>query len=91
MNKIIVFGAEWCGGCRAMKPYFKEFQDELKEINSGIETADLNVDQSPEETELYNVRSIPYTVFIKEGKVEKGVRGTMTKTQLMEVYKEIYN
>ena len=91
MNKIISFGAEWCGGCRAMKPQFKEFQTDLKGINNEIEVIDLNVDESPTETELYKIYSIPYTVFIKEGKVEKGFRGTMTKSQLMEAYKEVYN
>ena len=91
MNKIIKFSAEWCGPCRAMKPHFNEFQKDLKEINSEVEIMDLNVDQSPAEAEMYGVRSIPYTVFVKDGKVAEDVRGIMTKTDLMKVYQQVYS
>jgi thioredoxin 1 len=89
MNKVIKFSAAWCGPCKAMKPQFQKFQDSLKE--EGVEMVDLDVDQNHEEASKYGVRSIPYTIFIKDDKVAKSLVGMQTAAQLTEAFNEVYS
>lgn len=89
-NKIIKFGAEWCGPCKAMKPQIEKFKQMINE--SDVEVLDIDVD-SEENADMareYGVRSIPFTVFLKDGKVEKTMSGLKTSSQLFETYKTIY-
>jgi len=89
-NKIIKFGAEWCGPCKAMKPHIEQFKGMIAE--SDIEVLDLDVDKE-ENVELsnqYGVRSIPHTVFIKDGETVKTVTGLKTSEDLYTIYKQIY-
>jgi thioredoxin 1 len=89
-NKIIKFGAEWCGPCKAMKPHMEQFKQMIAESN--IEVLDLDVDeaQNAEISNEYGVRSIPHTVFIKDGKPVKTLTGLKTSDDLYTIYKQIY-
>ena len=63
--KVIKFWAEWCGPCQTYKSQWNKVVEELKDED--IEFLDINVDK--DDTGLaaeYKVRSIPYTVIIKE-------------------------
>ena len=88
MNKVIKFGAPWCGPCRAMKPHFEKFQSE---VEGNVEVLDIDVDKDHVEAEKYGVRSIPTTVFIKDDEVVETYRGLMTSQGLLDVYKKVYN
>lgn len=88
MNKIIKFGAPWCGGCNSMKPMFEKFKEEA--ASEAVEILDINVDTDPDEATKYGVQSIPFTVFIKDGEVVKAVKGIMNTSKLHETYKEIF-
>ena len=81
MNQVIKFSADWCGPCKAMKPHFEKFKAEFEEE---IDLFDINVDEDPETAQAYNVRSIPTTVFFKEGKVVSRSVGLMTYEKLKE-------
>lgn len=89
MNKVIKFGAEWCGPCRAMKPQFKKFQEEVKDLN--VEVLDVDIDKNYEYSEQYGVRSIPLTLFIKDGEVAESVNGYISSEKLLDLYKTVYN
>jgi len=88
MNKIIKFSADWCGPCRAMAPEFKKLQEAHRE--SGIEILDVNVDTEYDMASQYGVRSIPHTVFIKEGEVVERITGIANYDRLNEVYGKTY-
>jgi thioredoxin 1 len=88
MNKIIKFSAAWCGPCKAMAPQFKKFQE--AHINDSVEIVDVDVDQNYELASEYGVRSIPYTVFIKEGEVVDRISGMANFDKLNEKYNETY-
>ena len=88
MNKVIKFSANWCQPCKAMKPQFEKFQETLKEED--VEILDLDVDENHEDAAKYDVRSIPYTVFIKDDKVVKALTGMQTASQLSKVFDEVY-
>lgn len=87
---IIKFGAEWCGPCRAMKPQFDKFKEDLESEGKSIEVLELNVDQSPEECEIYSITSIPQTIFVKNDEVIEKYKGVKNSDELMEIYRKVY-
>jgi thioredoxin 1 len=88
MDKVIKFGAAWCGPCRAMKPQFDKFQEDVKELN--VEVLDVDIDKNYEYSEKYGVRSIPLTLFIKNGEVAESIKGYVTADKLLNLYKDVY-
>jgi len=88
MNKVIKFSASWCGPCKAMAPQFKKFQEAHQE--DGVEILDVDVDKNYELASEYGVRSIPYTVFVKEGEVVNRITGVANFEKLNEAYKDTY-
>lgn len=88
MNKVIKFSASWCGPCKAMAPQFKKFQEAHQGDN--IEIIDVDVDNNYELASEYGVRSIPYTVFVKEGEVVNRVTGVANFERLNEIYNETF-
>lgn len=88
MNKVIKFSASWCGPCKAMAPQFKKFQEAHQE--EGVEILDVDVDKNYELASEYGVRSIPYTVFVKEGEVVNRISGVANFEKLNEAYKDTY-
>jgi thioredoxin 1 len=89
-NKIIKFGAEWCGPCKAMKPQMEKFKELI--LESDVEVLDIDVDaeENADLARQYGVRSIPYTVFLKDDKVERAVTGLKTSNELYQAFQEIY-
>lgn len=89
-NKIIKFGADWCGPCKAMKPQMEKFKKLIQESNIEVLDLDIDAEENVELAQQYGVRSIPYTVFIKNDKLEKHMVGMKTSDELYEVFQEIY-
>lgn len=79
MVKAIKFYAEWCGPCKTYNTVWDKVESELKEE---VEFINVNVDK--DNTGLaaqYKVRSIPFTVIVKEGVETKKV-GLLTEEEL---------
>jgi thioredoxin 1 len=88
MNKVIKFSAAWCGPCKVYKPNYKKFADEVS--GKGIDVLDLDVDTNSDEASKYGVRSIPLTLFIKDGEVVDKISGVIPTSTLLEKYAEVY-
>jgi thioredoxin 1 len=88
MNKVIKFSAAWCGPCKTMKPIYEKFAEAVS--GNGIDVIDLDVDTNSEEAMEYGVRSIPLTVFVKDGKVVDKISGVASTDALLLKYKEVY-
>jgi thioredoxin 1 len=61
---VVDFWAEWCGPCRAISPALEEIS---REMNGQVTIAKLNVDENPDVTIRYGVRSIPTLIMFKNG------------------------
>src|SRR4030067_3533389 len=61
---LVDFWASWCGPCKMAEPVLEELSDLYK---GKVEVAKLNVDENPQNTQKFNILSIPTTVLYKEG------------------------
>lgn len=68
MVKAIKFYADWCGPCKM----YSKIWDKVVEEVEGVEFVEIDVDKDTTGLAAeYKVRSIPYTVIIKEGEEVK--------------------
>lgn len=78
---VVDFWAPWCGPCRLVSPII----DQLSQDYEGKATiGKVNVDDNPEVSMKYGVRSIPTILFIKGGEVVDKHVGATTKSALQD-------
>lgn len=76
---VVDFWAEWCGPCRMLTPIIEELHEEYE---GKVKVGKLNVDQNPEVSMKYGVRSIPTILILKNGEVVDKHVGVTTKQAL---------
>jgi thioredoxin len=77
MKEILYFSAPWCGPCRNFKPI-------MESVSNSMPVRFINVDENPQLSAQYNVRSVPMLVFLKDGQeVDKSI-GVLTESQVKE-------
>ena len=76
---VVDFWAEWCGPCRLIGPII----DDLAVSYEGkANIGKVNVDENPEISLKYGIRSIPTILIIKDGEVVDKQVGVTTKAAL---------
>jgi thioredoxin 1 len=76
---VVDFGAEWCGPCRIIAPIIEELAAEYGET---ARIGKMDVDDNPEISTKYGVRSIPTLLFLRDGEIIDKHVGLMTKQGL---------
>ncbi len=76
---LVDFWAPWCGPCRAIAPVL---EDLAKEYADRIEVVKVNVDECPQTSARYGVRSIPTLQLFRNGEILETRVGLMKKDQL---------
>ena len=78
---ILYFKAEWCGPCRVYGPILDTFSKD----NSNLVIGKLNVDVCPDSAANYSIRSIPTTIFFKNGEVVARESGVLQSDKLVKI------
>lgn len=65
-NNIYYFTASWCGPCKSIYPEIEALNNKYTNIN--FYKIDVDQEENDELCNKYNVSSIPYFLFFKEGK-----------------------
>lgn len=73
--KVMKFSAVWCGPCKAMKPIWDATVKE--NVNPDIEYVAIDIDDDETTTVKHNIRSVPTTIFFKDGQEVERVSGTI--------------
>lgn len=82
---LVDFWAEWCGPCKMIGPVLEEI---ASEFDGQIVVAKLNVDENPQTSSTYGIRSIPTMSLFKGGQVVSTKVGAVPKTALQNWIKE---
>ncbi len=69
---LVDFWAEWCGPCKMVAPGVERL---AKEYEGRMTFAKLNIDEVPEISSSYGVRSIPTLIIFREGKAATRITG----------------
>jgi thioredoxin-like negative regulator of GroEL len=77
MKEILYFSAPWCGPCRNFKPI-------MESVSNSIPVRFINVDDNPQLSAQYNVRSVPMLVFLKDGQEADKSIGVLTESQIKD-------
>ncbi len=82
---VVDFWAEWCGPCRMIAPALEEIAEEM---SGKVKIAKLNVDENPNTSIRYGVRSIPTLIMFKNGEPISMQVGAQPKGRLSEWIKQ---
>ncbi|MEJ0011457.1 MAG: thioredoxin [Bauldia sp.] len=78
---VVDFWAEWCGPCKLISPALEEISTEM---DGKVTIAKLNVDDNPNITIRYGVRSIPTLIVFKNGEPVSMQVGAAPKGRLSD-------
>jgi len=75
---LVDFYASWCGPCKRLAPTLEEVAAE----SPGARVVKVNVDDSPELAERYDIHSMPSLLVFKNGRVMAREKGVVSKSRL---------
>ena len=78
---LVDYWAEWCGPCKMIAPLL---EDVAGEYADRMTVAKLNIDENPNATAKFQIRSIPTLMLFKDGAVQGQKVGALSKSQLTE-------
>ena len=69
---LVKFGATWCGPCKGVASILQKVQPEFE----SIKFQDIDVDDNPDLTKIYKIKSVPTIIIFKDGVEVQRLVGT---------------
>jgi len=82
---LVDFSAEWCGPCRMLAPILKEVKSHIGDKATIIK---IDVDQSPQVSELFQIQGVPTLVLFKKGEIKWRQSGVVPAGILEQVIQQ---
>jgi thioredoxin 1 len=79
---VVDFWAPWCGPCQFIAPVIEQL---AKEYAGRVTFGKLNVDEAPQTSAEYGIRSIPTIGIFKDGAPVDGVVGAVPRASLAAI------
>ena len=73
---LVDFSAPWCGPCRAVSPLIEQLAEQFA---GTVKVGKLNIDENPNTSSKFVIRSIPVVLLFNNGKVVESLIGAQPK------------
>ena len=83
---LVDFFATWCMPCQMQSEVLEKIDTSR---GNDLEIVKINVDESPEISNEFEIESIPTLVLMKDGKVLKRVVGFRSEQEVLELLNEL--
>ena len=83
---LVDFSAEWCGPCKMMAPILKDLK---KDMGDAVNSSKVDVEQSPQAAQAYQVQGVPTLILFKNGKQLWRQSGVVRKNELKSIIEKI--
>lgn len=84
---IVDFWATWCAPCHIMGSILDELAHEMA---GKVRIVKINVDENPESSSRFDVRSVPTLIIFKGGEIVDQIIGLTQKEMLIERVKHLH-
>lgn len=78
---VVDFYATWCGPCKMLAPVFESTAEEMKSQASFVK---VDIDQSLEIAQQFNISTVPTMVIFKDGVAVEKLVGFMPKEKIIQ-------
>ncbi len=78
---LVDFWAVWCGPCKMIAPIVEEIAGEFQ---GKLKVGKMDVDNNPQTSMQFGIRSIPTLLIFKGGKVVEQIVGAVPKRSLVD-------
>lgn len=78
---LVDFWAVWCGPCKMIAPVVEEI---ASEYDGKLKVGKMDVDNNPEVSMKFGIRSIPTLMVFHRGKVVEQIIGALPKKSLLD-------
>lgn len=78
---LVDFWAVWCGPCKIIAPFVEEIS---KEYEGRVKVGKVDVDNNPDVSMRYGIRSIPTLMIFRDGKVVDQIIGAVPKNVITQ-------